>query len=453
MMIMSQHLEMEGLGQQLKVNNMNVQQINDQLIEFLSHSSCGECAVESMMTTLKDNGFDCYDQTMENLNFKTGASIAINYYGNMVVAVKIPENLSSLKFKVIASHNDVPLLKVCHNGLEIGKNYTLVHCDTYGGVLKHPWFDRPLKLVGRVMVEKDGMIESKVFDSNCAIGCLPSLAIHYQRNLNTEGFKVDNDNDLRVMIDPSITSLESYVANLLNIDADNILHSDYYFASAQKGMIYGDYQWIQADHLDDMMCGYTTMQGLLDATVEDNIAIFVSFDSEEIGSKTLAGAFSTHFKSLLEKITSDLGYTYQQMIQACNQSLLISADNAHATHTTASAIFGTMANCYMNQGIVIKQSTRKAYASEAYGSAALKQIMRNANIDYQEFENKPGVLGGGTLGCISMGQISIPTVDIGAAQMAMHSINEMAGCQDVYNLYLLAKVFFSKSFHLTGVKQ
>ena len=52
-----------------------------------------------------------------------------------------------------------------------------------------------------------------------------------------------------------------------------------------------------------------------------------------------------------------------------------------------------------------------------------------------------------------MGQISIPTVDIGAAQMAMHSINEMAGCQDVYNLYLLAKVFFSQSFHLTGVKQ
>ena len=431
---------------------MTIQEINDQLIDFLQQSSCGECAVETMMHTFNEHGFTCFDQTMENLCFSLGSNIAINYYGNMVVAVKIPQNLTQLKFKAIASHNDVPLLKVCHNGYEKGKHYTLVHCDTYGGVLKHPWFDRPLKLVGRVMVEENGQIVSKVFDSKDAIGCLPSLAIHYQRNLNSEGFKVDNDQDLRVMIDPSIESLEDYVATLLNIDSNAILHSDYYFASAQKGMIYGDYQWVQCDHLDDMMCGFTSMQGLLDSDVKDNIAIFVSFDSEEIGSKTLAGAFSTHFKSLLEKICTDLGYSYQQMIQACNQSLLISADNAHATHTTAISIFGNMANCYMNEGIAIKQSTRKAYASEAYGSAALKQLMRNHDIAYQEFENKPGVMGGGTLGCISMGQISIPTVDIGAAQMAMHSINEMAGCKDVYLLYQLANVFYSEPFYLSGVK-
>lgn len=418
---------------------MDIKTINNELITFLNKSGCGELAVNEFITQAKDHGISCLDHNFDDLSFKPGTQVMINYFGNTVIGVKVGTNLTSLKFKIMASHTDCPLLKAVVNGVEEKQDYNLVTCDSYGGVLLYTWFDRPLKLVGRVMVKENDTIVSKTIDSQVAIGTIPSLAVHYQ---SSSELKVDPSVDLKVMVDKSITNLDAYAASLLNVDPSAILSGDYFFANAQAATIYGDYQWVQTAHLDDLMCGFTNFKGWLDASVDDQVSIFACFDGEEIGSNTLAGALSTHLRSLLEKISSDLGYGNFDFVKACNQSLVVSADNAHATSPTRSSVFSSQSGVAMNKGIVIKHSPRKAYASDAYSSALLKNLMNTHHIAYQEFENKPGVRGGGTLGTLSQRQISIPTVDIGAAQMAMHSCYEFAGCSDVLSLYQLSKVFF-----------
>ena len=49
--------------------------------------------------------------------------------------------------------------------------------------------------------------------------------------------------------------------------------------------------------------------------------------------------------------------------------------------------------------------------------------------------------GGSTLGNISTSQVAIKSVDIGLAQLAMHSAYEMAGVKDTAYLAKLAQAF------------
>lgn len=60
----------------------------------------------------------------------------------------------------------------------------------------------------------------------------------------------------------------------------------------------------------------------------------------------------------------------------------------------------------------------------------------------QHFANRSDVLGGSTLGNLANAQVSMNTVDIGLAQLAMHSSYETAGCADVdYMIRALAAFY------------
>ena len=60
------------------------------------------------------------------------------------------------------------------------------------------------------------------------------------------------------------------------------------------------------------------------------------------------------------------------------------------------------------------------------------------------------VQGGGTLGNISATRVSVPTVDIGLAQLAMHSCYETAGSMDALYLERAVSAFFSAELEVRG---
>ena len=104
----------------------------------------------------------------------------------------------------------------------------------------------------------------------------------------------------------------------------------------------------------------------------------------------------------------------------------------------------------MNRGIVIKHSANQKYTTDAVSAAMFKQICKRAEVPYQEFANRSDMAGGSTLGNISSAQVSLNTVDIGLAQLAMHSPYETAGSEDTDYLIKALKCFYETSVVFEG---
>lgn len=51
---------------------------------------------------------------------------------------------------------------------------------------------------------------------------------------------------------------------------------------------------------------------------------------------------------------------------------------------------------------------------------------------------------GTTIGPIVSAQLGLPTIDMGVAQLSMHSIREMAGVEDLDNSIRLFTIFYSE---------
>ena len=68
----------------------------------------------------------------------------------------------------------------------------------------------------------------------------------------------------------------------------------------------------------------------------------------------------------------------------------------------------------------------------------------------QIFANRADEAGGSTLGNLLTQLVSIPMVDIGMAQLAMHSAAETAGSDDPAHMAKACEAFFRKEFVQTA---
>lgn len=106
----------------------------------------------------------------------------------------------------------------------------------------------------------------------------------------------------------------------------------------------------------------------------------------------------------------------------------------------------------MNQGIVVKHNSNMAYTSDSFSSSVLKLIANKAKVEIQDFYNRSDVRGGSTLGNISNSQLSFYSVDIGIAQLAMHSNYEVIGSKDLDEMYKLVKEFYDSTLEIGYMK-
>ena len=104
----------------------------------------------------------------------------------------------------------------------------------------------------------------------------------------------------------------------------------------------------------------------------------------------------------------------------------------------------------MNAGVVIKHSANQKYTTDGVSSALFTEVCRRADVPCQHFSNRSDILGGGTLGNISNSQVSMNTVDIGLAQLAMHSAYETAGVRDAAYMVKALKAFYELPALMTG---
>ena len=223
-------------------------------------------------------------------------------------------------------------------------------------------------------------------------------------------------------------------------------------------------EFVSAPKLDDLMCAFTSLKAFLahagmgaseagaadaDACARD-IAVYACFDNEEVGSETKQGAASTFLHDVLSRVNASLGYTEEDLRRALAGSMLVSCDNAHAVHPAHPELSDPLARPRLNGGLVIKEAANQHYCTDALSRAALVAVLDDADVPYQTFANRSDMAGGSTLGNISNMQVSVHAIDVGCAQLAMHSSYETAGARDVELVIDALTAFYRSGLRIDG---
>lgn len=342
-----------------------------------------------------------------------------------IIAFNIPQYYKEA-FNITISHIDSPSYSIKPNADIFKEGYLKLNTEPYGGMINYSWLDRPLSLAGRVILEKDNNFISKIVNIDRNLLVIPSQAIHINREVNEKNNLNQQVDMLPIISLNSDDNLDDILKKELQID--NIIDYDLYLYNRDKTQCCGyNNEFIMGPRLDDLACVYPSLMSFIDSTNEDSINIFCAFNNEEIGSLKYQAADSTFLKDIIDRISTVLNIN---LYKALSNTIMVSADNAHATHPNASNKKDPTNDVKLNNGIVIKRHTN--YTTDGISSAVFKKA---CNSQTQDFACKSDMKCGSTLGGISISHVSIAAVDIGIPMLAMHSANELIGSKDVLTMY------------------
>lgn len=372
-----------------------------------------------------------------------GGKYFVRRNGSSLIAFRAPRK-SLYGFMITASHGDSPCLKIKDNASLDDSTYTRLSTEVYGGPIYSTWLDRPLGVAGRVSVRGENGIEIKLVDSKTPCAIIPNVAIHMNRQINT-GFNFNASVDLIPVFDKNEPqkSFKMLISELAGANEDDILASDLYVYNCQDGVEWGSF--ISAPRLDDLQCAYSAIEAFLSADASDSTPVYALFDNEEVGSSTKQGAASTFLCDVLQRISAAFGEGDDAYTRAVANSFMISCDNAHAVHPNHPEYADKNHTVRMNGGVVIKYNANQKYTTDGVSSALFKLICQRAGVPYQLYCNRADMAGGSTLGSIANTKVSLNTVDIGLAQLAMHSSFETAGKHDTEYMVKALTHFYSSS--------
>jgi aspartyl aminopeptidase len=418
--------------------------ITNKMLDFIDASPTCFHVVDNLKKELVKNGYVELSEK-EEWNLKAKGKYFVTRNDSSIISFRIPKK-DFKGFYMIASHSDSPSFKIKENPeMEAAGAYVKLNVERYGGMLCAPWFDRPLSVAGRVFVKGKKGIESRLVNVDRDLVMLPSLAIHMNREAN-DGYKYNAQTDMLPIFgdEASKDSFFDVIAKSAGVKKDDILSHDLFLYNRVKWTTWGaNNEYISCSRLDDQECVYSSFDGFLKGKEKENVPIHCVFDNEEVGSGTKQGAASTFLKATLVRINECLGRTTEQYYTALANSFMVSADNAHAVHPNHIEKADPVNRPVMNKGIVIKYNANQKYTTDAFSAAFFKNVCEKAKVPYQTFTNRSDTVGGSTLGNISTTQVAVDTVDIGLAQLAMHSPYESAGAKDPEYLAKASKEFYS----------
>lgn len=367
-------------------------------------------------------------------------------------------------FHVIGAHTDSPCLKVKPISSIESAGWLQVGVETYGGGLFHTWFDRDLGLAGRVIVrESDSSFRSRLVLVNRPILRIPTLAIHLDRDV-ASGFSFNKETHLRPVLATAVRAqleattgdkadqpkakhssvLLQLLAKELGVEIDQICDFELCLFDTQGANVGGALdEFIFAPRLDNLCCSWLATQALVKALPtladDDNVRVVALFDNEEVGSSSRMGAGSDFLQTVAERVAGvELGAS------AARKSFLVSADMAHGVHPNYSEKHEMNHRPAIHAGPVIKYNANERYATSGESAFLLKEIARRHRIDLQEFVVRQDTGCGSTIGPILSTRTGIRTVDVGIAQLSMHSIREMCGTEDLEKTLDWFTAFFSE---------
>lgn len=418
------------------------------LIKFIAESPSRFHAAANICRKLSNEGFTSLSEG-ERWELTPGGRYFVTRNQSSVIAFKVGSG-DIRGFNIFAAHDDSPTFRVKPAAeMETFGRYIRINTERSGGMLCSTWMDRPLSVAGRAVVEKGGKITSRLVNIDEDILLIPNVAIHMQRNAN-DGMSYNAQTDM-IPLMGSINakgSLYKMVADNLGVREKDIIGSDLFLYNRMKGTNWGaDGEFVSAPQLDDLQCVYAGLRGFLAGENANTVSVLCVFDNEEVGSNTKQGADSDFLRSCVLRICRSIDKSMEELKAS---SFVISADNAHAVHPNHPEYADPVNRPAMNGGIVLKFNGNQRYATDAVSETIFRRICKAVGVPVQTYVNRSDIAGGSTLGNISTSQLSVNTVDIGLAQLAMHSSYETAGAMDTLYLERAAAEFFRTSIVCLG---
>lgn len=417
-----------------------------QLFKFIENSPSCFHAIKTITEELKNEGF-VEIKEKDTWQIEKGKKYYVTRNLSSVIAFKIPQN-DFKSFNIVASHSDSPTFKIKENAeIEVNNKYVKLNTEKYGGMICSTWFDRPLSIAGRILVKENNAVKTHLVNIDKDLVIIPNLAIHMNREVN-DGYKYNAQIDMLPLYgdNSSKGSLMKTIAKEVNVEEESILGTDLFLYNRMNGTKIGsNEEYISSPRLDDLECAFTSLSAFLSENTSNSASVYCVFDNEEVGSGTKQGADSTFLYDVLRRINISLGKTEEDYYRLISSSFMVSADNAHALHPNYTDKSDLTNKVYMNDGIVIKYNANQKYTTDAVSASIFKTICDSVDVPYQTFTNRSDILGGSTLGNISNAHVSLNTIDIGLAQLAMHSTYETAGAKDVTYMIDAIKAFYNTS--------
>ena len=423
----------------------------DDLVEFLQESVTPFHAAATAESWLRAAGYTRLEEA-DYWNLEPGKGYYVTRNGSSVVVWRVPEHAIG-GWRIVASHSDSPSWKVKNDRVE-NDGCRRLSVEGYGGMIMPTWLDRPLTVGGRVIVKTEDGIESRLVCIDRDLLVIPSLAIHFQRDVN-KGHTYNPQIDMQPLWGPADSrTLTDLVAEELGVDPADILDTDLQLVTRQTPTQIGpDGEFFMAPRIDDLECAATTLLGFLDAAAETDSAcapVWAMLDNEEVGSSSRMGAESSYLRDVLDRIIEAVPHSGQAMPRALANSFMLSADNAHATHPNFPQKSDPCAPVRLGGGVVLKYNASQKYTTNAVSGAVFRAVCQKAGVPVQVFTNRADEAGGSTLGNLQSHTLPIPMADIGLAQLAMHSAVETASVADAEAMTKAVAAFYRVHLRALG---
>ena len=415
----------------------------NRLFQFLDSSPVNFLAVDTICKRLNDAGFKSFDASSRLESVKAGEKFYVVKNDSSIYAFVIGRQpLAEKGFHIICSHCDSPTFRIKPNAEMLREGMLSLNTEVYGGPIMSTWFDRPLSLAGRVIVESGDILrpDTRLLHIRRPLLTIPNLAIHFNRQVN-DGVKLSKQTDMLPLMAATVNEelkkegvLLSLISEELNISISDILDFDLYLYDTTPPSTFGlQQEMISAGRLDDLSMVHASLEALITASDEgipEQTNIMAVFDNEETGSQTKQGAGSPFLRSLIERIIIAQEGRGDDFYRAVEQAFMISADNAHAWHPNYSSKYDPTNHPHLGLGPVIKLNASQKYATDAVSAAVFAGICRKAGVPFQYFVNHSDVAGGSTLGNILASSLPVKGVDMGNGVLAMHSVRETGSVAD-----------------------
>ena len=411
------------------------------LLEYIDSSPTPFHAVAETVTRLEACGYRPLDEA-EPWNVGPGERVYVVRGGGSIAAFHMGNaRPSDAGFHLVGAHTDSPNLRVKPNPEIQQSGYGQLGVEPYGGVLLHTWLDRDLSLAGRALLA-DG--SARLVDFGRELLRVPSLAIHLNRKVNSEGLKLNAQKHMAPILAVDglqDVDLRSLVAEELgDVKAEEILAWDLMAYDVQPATRSGvSREFIHAARIDNLASCHAGLSALLAAQNDVEVTRgVVLYDHEEVGSRSAQGAASDFLRSCLQRLC---GATAEDYHRAIAKSFLISADMSHAVHPNYTDRHEPKHQPMLGGGPVVKINVNQSYATDGESWASFERWARKADVSTQRFVIRSDLGCGSTIGPITAAELGMRAVDVGNPMLSMHSCREVAAADDVPKMINVLKRF------------